>query len=117
MEIARSKGTVQAKAVGWRAGRRRVDIGAYSPEAEQHMRADPEEAELLSSRDGLGFGTPPGFVAFTVLDRLLRYTEQRRDGRLPAPIPVTYDVNEIKEAVAATASGLRRGKILIVRRR
>jgi NADPH:quinone reductase-like Zn-dependent oxidoreductase len=34
-------------------------------------------------------------------------------GRLSAPIEATYDVTQIKEAVAAAASGERRGKILI----
>ena len=37
-------------------------------------------------------------------------------GRLHAPIHATYDVSEIKEAVAAAASGGRTGKILIVPR-
>ena len=36
--------------------------------------------------------------------------------RLHAPIHATYDVTEIKEAVAAAASGGRLGKILIVPR-
>jgi NADPH:quinone reductase-like Zn-dependent oxidoreductase len=35
-------------------------------------------------------------------------------GKLVAPIHATYDVSEIKEAVAAAASGGRSGKILIV---
>lgn len=38
-------------------------------------------------------------------------------GQLHAPIHATYDVSEIKEAVAAAASGKRTGKILIVPRR
>lgn len=38
-------------------------------------------------------------------------------GRLHAPIHAVYDVGEIKEAVAAAASGGRSGKILIVPRR
>jgi NADPH:quinone reductase-like Zn-dependent oxidoreductase len=38
-------------------------------------------------------------------------------GTLYAPIHATYDVSEIKEAVAAAASGERSGKILIVPRR
>lgn len=38
-------------------------------------------------------------------------------GKLHAPIQATYDVSEIKEAVAAAASGRRVGKILIVPRR
>ena len=38
-------------------------------------------------------------------------------GTLHAPIHATYDVSEIKEAVAAAASGRRSGKILIVPRR
>ena len=38
-------------------------------------------------------------------------------GKLHAPIHATYDVSEIKEAVAAAASGGRSGKILIVPRR
>ena len=38
-------------------------------------------------------------------------------GRLHAPIHATYDVTEIKEAVAAAAGGGRSGKILIVPRR
>jgi NADPH:quinone reductase-like Zn-dependent oxidoreductase len=37
-------------------------------------------------------------------------------GKLYAPIHATYDVSEIKEAVAAAASGGRTGKILIVPR-
>jgi NADPH:quinone reductase-like Zn-dependent oxidoreductase len=37
-------------------------------------------------------------------------------GRLHAPIHATYDVSEIKQAVAAAASGGRTGKILIVPR-
>ena len=37
-------------------------------------------------------------------------------GKLYAPIHATYDVSEIKEAVAAAASGGRSGKILIVPR-
>jgi len=37
-------------------------------------------------------------------------------GKLHAPIHATYDVSEIKEAVAAAASGDRTGKILIVPR-
>ena len=37
-------------------------------------------------------------------------------GQLHAPIHATYDVSEIKEAVAAAASGGRSGKILIVPR-
>ena len=37
-------------------------------------------------------------------------------GKLHAPIHATYDVTEIKEAVAAAASGGRSGKILIVPR-
>ncbi|HSF77356.1 MAG TPA: zinc-dependent alcohol dehydrogenase family protein [Steroidobacteraceae bacterium] len=36
------------------------------------------------------------------------------EGRLHAPIQATYDVSEIKEAVAAAARGEREGKILIV---
>ena len=36
--------------------------------------------------------------------------------RLHAPIHAIYDVTEIKEAVAAAASGGRSGKILIVPR-
>jgi mitochondrial enoyl-[acyl-carrier protein] reductase / trans-2-enoyl-CoA reductase len=35
-------------------------------------------------------------------------------GKLHAPIHATYDVSEIKQAVAAAASGERSGKILIV---
>ena len=38
-------------------------------------------------------------------------------GKLHAAIHATYDVSEIKEAVAAAASGERTGKILIVPRR
>ena len=38
-------------------------------------------------------------------------------GTLQAPIHATYDVSEIKEAVACAASGERSGKILIVPRR
>ena len=38
-------------------------------------------------------------------------------GKLHAPVHATYDVSEIKEAVAAAASGGRTGKILIVPRR
>jgi mitochondrial enoyl-[acyl-carrier protein] reductase / trans-2-enoyl-CoA reductase len=38
-------------------------------------------------------------------------------GKLHAPIQATYDVSEIKEAVAAAASGERSGKILITPRR
>jgi NADPH:quinone reductase-like Zn-dependent oxidoreductase len=38
-------------------------------------------------------------------------------GKLHAPIHATYDVSEIKEAVATAASGGRSGKILIVPRR
>jgi mitochondrial enoyl-[acyl-carrier protein] reductase / trans-2-enoyl-CoA reductase len=38
-------------------------------------------------------------------------------GKLHAPIQATYDVSEIKEAVATAASGGRSGKILIVPRR
>jgi NADPH:quinone reductase-like Zn-dependent oxidoreductase len=38
-------------------------------------------------------------------------------GKLHAPIQATYDVSEIKDAVAAAASGERSGKILIVPRR
>jgi NADPH:quinone reductase-like Zn-dependent oxidoreductase len=38
-------------------------------------------------------------------------------GKLHAPIQATYDVSEIKHAVAAAASGERSGKILIVPRR
>jgi trans-2-enoyl-CoA reductase len=37
-------------------------------------------------------------------------------GKLYAPVHATYDVSEIKEAVAAAASGGRTGKILIVPR-
>ena len=37
-------------------------------------------------------------------------------GKLHAPIHATYDITEIKEAVAAAASGGRSGKILIVPR-
>jgi mitochondrial enoyl-[acyl-carrier protein] reductase / trans-2-enoyl-CoA reductase len=37
-------------------------------------------------------------------------------GKLHAPIHATYDVTEIKDAVAAAASGGRSGKILIVPR-
>jgi len=37
-------------------------------------------------------------------------------GTLWAPIHATYDVGEIREAVAAAASGRRSGKILIVPR-
>lgn len=37
-------------------------------------------------------------------------------GKLHAPIQATYDVSEIKDAVAAAASGGRSGKILIVPR-
>jgi mitochondrial enoyl-[acyl-carrier protein] reductase / trans-2-enoyl-CoA reductase len=37
-------------------------------------------------------------------------------GKLYAPVHATYDVNEIKEAVAAAASGGRTGKILITPR-
>jgi NADPH:quinone reductase-like Zn-dependent oxidoreductase len=37
-------------------------------------------------------------------------------GRLYAPIHATYDVGEIKDAVAAAASGGRTGKVLIVPR-
>jgi NADPH:quinone reductase-like Zn-dependent oxidoreductase len=38
-------------------------------------------------------------------------------GKLHAPIQATYDVSEIKDAVATAASGGRSGKILIVPRR
>jgi trans-2-enoyl-CoA reductase len=38
------------------------------------------------------------------------------EGKLHAPIAATYDVSEIKEAVAAAAQGERAGKILIVPR-
>ena len=38
-------------------------------------------------------------------------------GKLHAPIHATYDVSEIKDAVAAAASDGRSGKILIVPRR
>jgi trans-2-enoyl-CoA reductase len=38
-------------------------------------------------------------------------------GRLHAPIHATYDVSEIKDAVAVAASGGRSGKILIVPQR
>jgi mitochondrial enoyl-[acyl-carrier protein] reductase / trans-2-enoyl-CoA reductase len=38
-------------------------------------------------------------------------------GVLHAPIHATYDVSEIKEAVAGAASGERSGKVLIVPRR
>ena len=38
-------------------------------------------------------------------------------GKLHAPVQATYDVSEIKDAVAAAASGGRSGKILIVPRR
>ncbi len=38
-------------------------------------------------------------------------------GKLSAPIQATYEVSEIKDAVAAAASGQRSGKILIVARR
>lgn len=38
-------------------------------------------------------------------------------GKLSAPVHATYDVGEIKEAVAAAAGGGRTGKILIVPRR
>ena len=37
-------------------------------------------------------------------------------GKLHAPIHATYDVSEIKEAVAIAASGGRSGKVLIVPR-
>ena len=37
-------------------------------------------------------------------------------GKLHAPIQATYDLSEIKEAVAAAASGGRSGKVLIVPR-
>jgi len=39
------------------------------------------------------------------------------EGKLHAPVAATYDVREIKEAVAAAAQGERAGKILIVPRR
>jgi trans-2-enoyl-CoA reductase len=39
------------------------------------------------------------------------------EGKLHAPIQATYDVSDIKAAVAAAASGERSGKILIVPRR
>jgi mitochondrial enoyl-[acyl-carrier protein] reductase / trans-2-enoyl-CoA reductase len=38
-------------------------------------------------------------------------------GKLHVPIQATYDVSEIKAAVATAASGRRSGKILIVPRR
>jgi len=37
-------------------------------------------------------------------------------GKLHAPIHATYDVSEIKEAVAVAASGGRSGKVLIAPR-
>jgi len=37
-------------------------------------------------------------------------------GKLHAPIQATYDVKDVKDAVAAAASGGRSGKILIVPR-
>jgi trans-2-enoyl-CoA reductase len=37
-------------------------------------------------------------------------------GKLHAPIHATYDVSDIKEAVAAAASGGRSGKILVMPR-
>jgi NADPH:quinone reductase-like Zn-dependent oxidoreductase len=37
-------------------------------------------------------------------------------GKLGTPIQATYDVPQIKEAVAAAAAGERQGKILIVPR-
>ena len=37
-------------------------------------------------------------------------------GTLHAPIHATYDVSEIKEAVASAASGQQTGKILVVPR-
>lgn len=37
-------------------------------------------------------------------------------GKLHAPIDATYDVRDVKDAVAAAASGGRSGKILIVPR-
>lgn len=50
----------------------------------------------------------------TLVDELARLITQ---GTLYAPIRATYDVSEIKEAVASAASGNRSGKILIVPRR
>ena len=38
------------------------------------------------------------------------------NGTLHAPIHATYDISEIKEAVAVAASGGRSGKVLIVPR-
>jgi NADPH:quinone reductase-like Zn-dependent oxidoreductase len=38
-------------------------------------------------------------------------------GRLHTRVQATYDVSEIKQAVAAAASGERSGKILVVPRR
>ena len=38
-------------------------------------------------------------------------------GKLYAPIHATYDVSEIKDAVAAAAAGGRRGKVLVVPQR
>ena len=49
----------------------------------------------------------------TLVDELARLITQ---GTLYAPIHATYDVSEIKEAVASAASGERSGKILIVPR-
>ncbi len=49
-----------------------------------------------------------------LVDELARLITQ---GTLHAPIHATYDVSEIKEAVAYAASGERSGKILIVPRR
>ncbi len=49
-----------------------------------------------------------------LVDELARLITQ---GTLHAPIHATYDVSEIKEAVACAASGERSGKILIVPRR
>jgi NADPH:quinone reductase-like Zn-dependent oxidoreductase len=49
-----------------------------------------------------------------LVDELARLITQ---GTLHAPIHATYDVSEIKEAVASAAGGERSGKILIVPRR
>ncbi|MBV8953865.1 MAG: zinc-dependent alcohol dehydrogenase family protein [Solirubrobacterales bacterium] len=60
------------------------------------------------------FRRTPQEQRLALVDDLARLITQ---GTLHAPIHATYDVSEIKEAVASAASGERSGKILIVPRR
>lgn len=57
------------------------------------------------------FRTTPQAQQFALLSELAGLIAT---GKLSAPIQATYDVSQIKEAVAAAAAGERQGKILIV---